>query len=253
MITLRALIRLSFFEFLRDRIVWIACFVAALIFAFSLILGALSFQEQQRILSQIGWAAILISTLGMSLILSSNWLHKEVERQTCLLVLARPVSREQFLLGKYLPILFLTFIVQLVLAVLLWALLGFSFSASSFLQVFWGSFLEVAMVFSVSFFAATFMRPTLSFFMGFGVFLVGHWIQEIQFFGQKYKIAFYEGLARGLKWVTPNLFQFNWRSVHFFENGVPGDQVLWCTVHALGWMLLLVFAAIFVFRRKDLV
>jgi ABC-type transport system involved in multi-copper enzyme maturation permease subunit len=253
MITLRALVRLSFFEFLRDRIVWIGLFVAALIFGFSIILGSLSFNEQQRILSQLGWAAIELSTLGMSLILSANWLHKEMERQTCLLVLARPVSRSQFLLGKYLPILFLTFMLQFVLAVVLWALLGFTYTGSSFLQVFWGTFLEVAMVFSCCFFVATFMRPMLSFITGFGIYLIGHWMQEIEFFGKKYKIGFYQDLAKTVKWFLPNLFQFNWRTVYFFEHGVPADQILWCTFHAVGWLLFLVFASILIFRRKDLV
>lgn len=253
MTTLRALLRLSFLEFIRDRIVWIGCFVAVLLFLFSMILGNLSFNEQQRILSQLGWAAIELSTLAMSLILGANWLHKEMDRQTCLLVLARPVSRSQFLLGKYLSILILTFGLQLILALCLWSLLGFSYSIVSFAEVFWGTFLEVAMVFSICFFTASFMRPTLSFVVAFGIFLIGHWIQEIEFFGRKYKVVFYQDLARTVKWFFPNLFQFNWRSVYFLENGVPKDQILWCTLHATGWLLLAVFASILVFRRKDLV
>lgn len=251
--TLRALVRLSFLEFLRDRIVWLGLFVAALLFLFSMILGSLSFNEQQRILAHLGWSAIQLSTLVMSLILSANWLHKEMDRQTCLLVLARPVTRAQFLLGKYLPILFLTFLLQFVLAVCLWGLLGFTFTGINFAAVLYGTFLEVAMAFSVCFFLATFMRPTLSFFMGFSIFLIGHWIQEVEFFGRKYKIAVYEQLALWVKWFTPNLFQYNWRSVYFLENGVSGEQVLWGTVHATGWLLFLVLAAIFIFRRKDLV
>jgi ABC-type transport system involved in multi-copper enzyme maturation permease subunit len=248
-----ALLRLSFFEFLRDRIIWIGCFAAVMLFAFSIILGALSFNEQQRILSHLGWATIELSTLGMSLILAANWLHKEMDRQTCLLVLARPVTREQFLLGKYLPIVIFTFLIQLLLAFCLWFLLGFTYTAQSMLQIFWGTFLEVTMVLSLCFFAATFMRPTLSFFFGFAIFLIGHWVQEIEFFGRKYKIGAYEHLASWLKWFAPNLFQFNWRSVYFLENGVPSDQLLWCTVHALGWILLALFASVFIFKRRDLV
>jgi ABC-type transport system involved in multi-copper enzyme maturation permease subunit len=251
--TLRALVRLSFFEFLRDRIVWMGCFVAVLMFLFSMVLGSLSFNEQQRILAHLGWSAIQLSTLVMSLILSANWLQKEMDRQTCLLVLARPVTRAQFLLGKYLPIFLLTFALQLALAFCLLALLGFTFSPLHFLAVFYGTFLEVAMAFSVCFFFATFMRPTLAFFMGFSVFLIGHWIQEIEFFGHKYKISVYENVAQLAKWLLPNLFQYNWRSVYFLENGVSQEQILWVTLHAAGWLMFLVLSSILVFRRKDLV
>lgn len=251
--TLWALLRLSFMEFSRDRIVWIGCFVAVLLFGFTLILGALSFHEQQRILAHLGWATIQISTLGTSLILAANWLHKEMDRQTCLLVLARPVSRAQFLLGKFLPILVLTFILQFVLGLALWALLGFTYSGTFFLQVFIGTFLEVAMVFSVCFMAATFLRPTLAFFMGIGIFLIGHWIQEIEFFGRKYNLGFYENMAQFSKWAFPNLFQYNWRSVYFLENGVPTEQLLWALFHAAGWILFSVSIATLIFRRRDLV
>jgi ABC-type transport system involved in multi-copper enzyme maturation permease subunit len=251
--TLKALVRLSFLEFLRDRIVWMGLFVAALLFLFSMVLGSLSFNEQQRILAHLGWSAIQLSTLVMSLILSANWLSKEMDRQTCLLVLARPVTRGQFLLGKYLPILCLTFLLQSILAFCLWMLLGFTFSGVNFAAVLYGTFLEVAMAFSVCFFLATFMRPTLSFFMGFSIFLIGHWIQEVEFFGHKYKIELYEKLATFVKWVMPNLFQYNWRSIYFLENGVSSGQILWCTLHAVGWILFLVLAAILIFRRKDLV
>jgi Cu-processing system permease protein len=251
--TIRALVRMAFYEFARDRIVWMGFFVAVLLFAFSLVLGNLSFNEKQRILAHIGWAAIQLSTMVMCMIISSNWLHKEMDRQTCLLVLARPVTRAQFLLGKYIPILVLAFGLQFVLALGLWTLLEFSFSFQNMMLVLYGTYLEVALAFSVSFFMATFMRPTLSFFMGFGIFLMSHWAQEIEFFGRKFKIGLYENLARLVKWFTPNLFQFNWRTVYFLENGVSMNQVLWVTLHATGWLLFLVLTSILIFRRKDLV
>lgn len=251
--TLRALMKLSLLEFIRDRIVWIGFFVAVLLFGLSLILGSLSFNEQQRILAHFGWATIQLSTLMTSLILSANWLHKEMDRQTCLLVLARPVSRAQFLTGKYLSILSLIAVIQFLLSVCLWALLGFTYSFASFFAVFYGTFLEVAMVLSICFFAATFMRPSLAFFLGFGVFLIGNWIQEIEFFGQRFKIPFYIGLAKTLHWICPNLYQLNWRSVYFLDKGISSQHLVWVTVHSAGWLLITYISSIYIFRRKDLV
>ncbi len=251
--TLWTLVKLSILEFIRDRTVWIGFFVAVLLFGLSVVLGSLSFNEQQRILAHFGWAAIQLSTLMTSLILSANWLHKETDRQTCLLVLARPVSRAQFLSGKYLSILGLIAVIQILLAACLWTLLGFTYSLSAFATVCYGTFLEVAMVFSLCFFAATFLRPALAFFLGLGVFLIGNWIQEVEFFGQRFKIVFYTRLAQALHWFCPNLYQFNWRSVYFLENGISHEHLLWSTVHALGWILLTYSLAIFIFRRKDLV
>ena len=54
-----ALVRISAIEFLKEKIVWICVFSAACLIGLSLILGALSFQEQQRIVAHFGWLAKL--------------------------------------------------------------------------------------------------------------------------------------------------------------------------------------------------
>ncbi len=253
MTTLKALIRLSFFEFLREKVVWIALFIAFLLFAISFLLGALSFNEQQRILAHIGWSTIQLSTLGMGLLMSANWLHKEMDRQTCLIVLARPVTRDQFLVGKFLPIALLISVVQFVLALMLYALLEFSFPMENFFKVYFGTLNEVLVVLSITFFLATVTRPAIAFVAGISSFLIGNWSQEIEFFGEKTQNIVYIVVAKIGKYLFPNLFQFNWRSVYFLENGVSSGQVLWVMLHGWGWILLMIFLAIFVFRRKDLV
>lgn len=253
MIALRALIRISFFEFIRDRMVWVCVFVAVALFGLSMILGSLSFQEQQRILAHFGWMAIQLSGLGIGLFLGANWLHKEMDRQTCLLVLARPISRAQLYVGKYLGILLLLILVQTVLAIALGFLLNFNLPTNNYLQVYLGTLIEITLVFSLTFFVATFLQPALAFFFGVGIFLMGHWMQEVEFFGQKVKSIFYVGLAQAVSWICPNLFQMNWRSIYFLENGVPKDQVIWVLFHALGWILFSISAGVLVFRRKDLV
>lgn len=253
MIELRAFLKLSMLEFLRDRVVWIGVFVAILLFAISILLGSLSFSEQQRILAHVGWSAIQISTLFMSLLLSANWLQKEMDRQTCLIVLARPISREVFLVGKFLPIVLLTLLLQLLLSFMLFCLLSFSFPVGNYLVVLYGTALEVLVVLGIAFSMATFMRPMLAFIASFSVFLIGHWTQEIEFFGSKTKSATYTILAKIAKWLFPNLYQYNWRTVYFLENGVGSSQIIWVSFHALAWILFVISIATLVFRRKDLV
>ena len=92
---LYTLVRVSLLEFMREKIVWICMFIAVALIALSFLLGALSFQEKQRILAHFGWLAIQLSSLGISLFLGSYWLHNEMDRQTCLLILARPIARDQ--------------------------------------------------------------------------------------------------------------------------------------------------------------
>ncbi len=248
-----ALVRISAIEFLKEKIVWICVFSAACLIGLSLILGALSFQEQQRIVAHFGWLAIHLSGLAISVFVGSSWLQKEMDNQTCLLVLARPVSRGQFVIGKFFGLWLLLFVVQLLLTIAVWGLVGVNFRFLSNLQVFFGTFAEATIILAVCFCSASFLRPALAMLLGVGFFLIGHWMQEIEFFGRKIKEPAYIITAEIVHWLCPNLFQMNWRSVYFLENGVSSAQIIWVGFHSAAWVLFCLFLAIFVFRRKDLV
>jgi Cu-processing system permease protein len=248
-----ALVKISVIEFLKEKIVWICIFSAACLIGLSLILGSLSFQEQQRIVAHFGWLAIHLSGLAISIFVGSNWLQKEMDQQTCLLVLARPVSRGQFVLGKFLGLWFLLFVVQFLLAIAVWGLVGVQFAFTKNLQVFFGTFAEATLILAICFCSASFLRPALAMLLGVGVFLIGHWMQEIEFFGRKIKEPAYIITAEIVHWISPNLFQMNWRSVYFLENGVSTAQLIWVSFHSMAWILFCLFLATFVFRRKDLV
>lgn len=250
---LLTLVRVSLLEFMREKIVWICLFIAVALIALSFLLGALSFQEKQRILAHFGWLAIQLSSLGISLFLGSYWLHNEMDRQTCLLILARPIARDQFLLGKFLGVISLSFIIQFSLAFALLALLQFDYNPIYFAQIFMGTFFESTIICALCFLAATFLQPVIALLFGVAFFLVGHWTQEVEFFGRKIKNAFFMSMGQTFQWLSPNLYQMNWRSVYFLENGVSSKQLVWVGFHSLGWILFALCLAIFIFRRKDLV
>lgn len=243
----------SFREYIRDRVVLICGFVALVLLALSILLGALSFAEQQRILAHLGLTAIHLSGLGIVCFIGAFALHKEMERQTCLLVLARPVSRVQFLIGKWLGVFALMIVMWAILSLILALLLKFSFPAVNYVVVIYGLLVELTLLLALSFFGSTFLRPIIALLFTFGVYLIGNWIEEFSYFGKKIQDSAYVLMSDILEKIAPNLYEMNWRSVYFLENGVPGSKVLWITVHGLGWTLLFLVLAVFVFRRKDIV
>jgi ABC-type transport system involved in multi-copper enzyme maturation permease subunit len=240
-------------EYVRDKVVLIVGFIAVALFAFSLLLGALSFAEQQRILAHFGLAAIHLSCLAVVSFLGSFLLHKEIERQTCLLVLARPITRAQFLVGKFLGVFQLLFLFIFLLGAALEILLQFQFPFAHYVSVLFGIFMEMSLLLALAVFASTFLRSTLALFATVGSFFIGNWSQDLGFFGEKIKSPLYLILSKSLKIGFPNLFEMNWRSVYFLEKGVPGAQLGWVLLHGLGWTLFFLTVAVFIFRRKDLV
>lgn len=243
----------SYREYIRDKFVLVSVFIAVALFALSQILSALSFDEKIRIVSHFGFLAIYLSGMGIALFLGATTLQKELDKQTCLLVLARPVSRAQFLVSKFLAILGLVTVVDLLLFVFVYFLVGGHFSFLHMLLVLMGTWFEQIIILALMLLASTAIRSSIAIFSGIGVVLIGHWVDSVSFFANRVKDPVLMFVSETANLVFPNLYKMNWRSVYFLEKGIITDAIAWSFVHTLGWVLLALALAQIIFRRKDLV
>ena len=65
----------------------------------------LSLNEQARVVQDVGLASISLFSVIVAVFLGSSLLYKEIERKTLYVILPKPISRAEFLLGKYFGIL----------------------------------------------------------------------------------------------------------------------------------------------------
>ncbi len=243
-------------EMLREKVFSIVLLIAIALLGLSFLLGALSFAEQRKILADFGFLAIEIGLLGVSLFSGSYLISKEIEKQTCLLILSRPVSRQQFILGKILGVVALNTLLLLSLGLVLGLLLNVGSDAhilSSYLKICLSLWFESSVILGWVICLSLIVRPVLALGGGVIVFLLGHWLGDLTFFAQKSKDEFFILGVRFFHWVTPNLYKLNWKSAYFLDNGIPVQNILWMLAHMTGWMILLVLIANFFFRRKDIV
>ena len=77
------LAKITFQELIREKFFIVAVFASIMLLAVSLLLGSLTFAEQQRIIVDFGFAAIELSCLGIVLFSGAFIITKEIEKQTC--------------------------------------------------------------------------------------------------------------------------------------------------------------------------
>lgn len=82
----------------------ILIFGGVLVYA-SLLLGVLAVEQELRVLEDLGFALMELLLLGSVLFTASTSILKEMETKTIYLVLTRPVSRGQYLVGRYLGLM----------------------------------------------------------------------------------------------------------------------------------------------------
>ncbi len=245
----------TFREIIRDRILYGIVVFALLLFGLSLALGQLSFAEQARISADFGFTGIQLSAVVLAIFVGGALVSREIEKQTVLTVLAHPVTRTQFIIGKFLGLALVIVVVMSGLTLALLALvisLGLEITRAFFTAVF-GIWLEACVLMSIAMFFGSFCRPMMTVIFSMSFFLIGHWVGTLDFFVEKSRSVPFRMVAGTVARVVPDLERFNWRSAPIYAVDVPIAEVIRSIVYASGWVLALIAVTSLIFRRRDFV
>ncbi len=243
----------TFRELIREKLFIIIFFLAIGLLGLSVALSNLSLWEFQRIFSDLSLSSMEIAGLGMALFSGGYMINKEIEKQTCLLLLSKPITRREFLLGKFCGLSFLILLMLIILTSLLnLILLNADFFINSVFILF-NIYLKILVVLALVFFLSVHVRPVYSLLFGLSFYLYGHGINSVEFLikktGDQNLIAFHQALQT----VSPQFFRFNWKNFYVLQNGPTGAEFMFMTGYFLVWILFLISLAVHGFNRRDIV
>ncbi len=90
-----------FKESVRDRVPYAMVVFAVLLIAASYLISQLTAGQDMKIIKDLGLAALSIFGLFIAVFIGIGLVSKEVEKKSVFGLLTKPVSRTQFMLGKY--------------------------------------------------------------------------------------------------------------------------------------------------------
>lgn len=242
-------------ELIRDRILYGLLIFAILLIGFSLALGQLSYSEQARISVNFGLVGIHLSALVLSIFVGSTLVSREMEKQTVLTLLARPITRIQFLWGKFLGLSLVILTVMLGLSAILsivMLLLNFPINTTFFICLL-GIVAESWIMLGFTMLFGMISRPLLTVCCSVGLFLIGHWLKDLDYFSVRSNSEAFKALSWAISFVLPNLERLNWKSSVTYGDLIPLNVLGSAMGYAICWILILVSVAGLLFRRKDFV
>jgi Cu-processing system permease protein len=245
----------TFREIIRDRILYGLIIFALLLIGLSLALGQLSFEENARITMDFGFASIHMSSVILSIFVGSTLVAREIEKKTIMTLLARSITRLQFLVGKCLGLILVTLTVILGLTavlILVLSMMGYTPNGNFYFAL-WGILLEAIVLLATTLFFGMVSKPMLAASFALGVFLIGHWIDSLNFFAKKSESQAFMLVERFFSYAIPNLERFNWRSLVHENVIVSSRELSLASLYALIWIVILVTASSLIFRRRDFV
>jgi ABC-type transport system involved in multi-copper enzyme maturation permease subunit len=255
-----------FRESVRDRVPYNLVLFAILLIASSYLLGQLTAGQDITIIKDLGLAATSIFGLFIAIFIGIGLVSKEVERRSIYALLSKPISRPQFILGKYAGLV-LTLAVNIgVMTLALYFVLSYmTYLASPDSRAAWETpgvdpallkaivliFVELMLVTAIALFFSTFSSPILSAALTFGVYLAGHFNTDLRNYGQVIDSPVAAGIARVLYHVLPDLAAFDIKMQVVHGISVPTGYVATTMAYGAAYIAALLLVATFSFSRRD--
>jgi hypothetical protein len=240
-------------EAVRSKLLYSLLFFAILIILAGVALAALSYVERERILQDVGIASIRLFSVAIAIFVGVGLIHKEVERRTVQTILSKPLSRAEFLLGKYLG---LVMIIWLQMAIMVAFFVGVSLITGAPLGVsHWASFLltaiELAVVVAFATLFSAFTTPMLASFFSCGLWVMGHLTRNLRDHGAEAEQVFVREGTVWLHRILPDLESFNLSKEASHLLPIAASDVWIPAIYGLGYAAVLLVMATAIFEQRD--
>jgi len=240
-------------EAIRNKLLYTLLFFAIALIGTGVLVSTLSYVEGERILQDVGLAAIRLMSVGIAVFVGVGLIHGEVERRTIYTILSKPVSRVEFLLGKYVGLVLTTWLMLVVMGLAFAGVsLGYGAPLDSGHAIAFGLVaMELVVMVAVATLFSAFTTPMLASLFTVGVYLLGHLSRDLRQLGEKGELESLRPVTSFLFEVLPDLESFNLTIEAVHQLPIDPGATLAAVVYGIGYAVLLLALASFLFSRRD--
>ncbi len=247
----------TFREAVRDRVLYNLVLFALLMIGAAILVGEISIGIERLVIINLGLTAISIFGLVMAIFIGVGLVYKEIEKRTLYSLLAKPIRRWEFLVGKYTGLLLTlavntAFMTLGLAAALFYVGRHFERSDASILVAIYFILLEFALVTALALFFSCFTSPMLSTLYTLGIYITGVFAGDIRTIGDFTQNPAILAITRTLYYLVPNFHNFNAIAAAAHGDSIPFSLIWQNTLYAALYVALLLLAASAVFSRRNL-
>jgi Cu-processing system permease protein len=247
----------TFREAVRDRVLYSLVFFGLLMIAAAILMGQISIGIEDTVIVTLGLSAISMIGLLIAIFIGVALVSKEMDKYTLYALLAKPVRRWEFLLGKF-GGLVLTLAVNTaamalgLLVVMLYVKHSLERSDTAVLVAVYFILLKLALVVALALLFSCFTTPLLAILFTVGLYIVGLYVQELRDLPFDMMSPAMSSFTKWLSYLLPNFENFNVMAMAAHGRAVPGALILQNTLYAMLYCTIVLTAAAAVFSRRNL-
>jgi len=247
----------TFREAVRDRVLYNLVFFALLMMGAAILVGQISIGVEDSVIVSLGLTAISVIGIFIAVFIGVGLVSKEMDKRTLYALLAKPVERWEFLLGKYAGLV-MTLAVNTAamtagLYVALWTVKHPLEKSDGYLLVaVYLILLKLALIVALAMLFSCFTTPFLAILFTVGIYVAGVFAEDLRTMQTVDMTPGTLKMMRGISYLLPNFENFNVMGAVAHGRGVPGKLVLEDTWYAILYGGLVLAAAAVVFSRRNL-
>lgn len=248
-----SLARHTFLDAFRERAFLVLGLYGVVMLGASRLISPLALGEGRRVTIDLGLAGVALFGFLLIALLGTRMVHKEIDSKTILMILAKPIRRGEFILGKFFGLIAVVAVSLLGMTLLLAGILALSrygFDATLAVAGYY-ALLELIIVASLAMLLTAFTSPVLSTFFLLGLFLVGHLSGSLMDLAQMLPSPMSASVLKGLFFILPrfDLYSYTLEVVH--GTPIAVISVGWATLYAAVYSAGALLIAILAFRTRE--
>jgi ABC-type transport system involved in multi-copper enzyme maturation permease subunit len=243
-----------FREVVRDRILFVIGFYALLMLAACRILPEISGPVQEKILLDFGTASSSLLGVVIAIFVGTNLINKEIEKRTVFVIITKPVSSLEFILGKHLGL-------SAVLAILVAGMTAIYLSVLSFAHVSYELipllltsfflFIELSLVTAAALLFSVFTSSILAILLTSSLYLVGHLSEGMVKLAGITKNPSFQQLTDNLYLILPDLSRLDLKNDAVYGLIPQTDTLLFNFGYAVIYTAVLLMLTTVIFSRRQ--
>jgi len=251
-----AIARNAFREAVRDRVLYNLVLFVLLLTGAAIFIGELSGGQERKVIVDLGLSAMLLFGVFIAIFVGVGLVYKEIERRTIYAIFAKPVTRGEFIVGKYLG-LCLTLLVNVVVMgagvslALIYVSRGWDPLALSIWPAILLIYVELMILTGVALLFSSFSSPALSALLTFFIFIIGHFSAALKGLATSMGSTSARWLFGGLYYLLPNLTNLSYITPAAHGQVPDVAQFASAVLYSLIYIVVILSLATLIFRRRN--
>jgi len=244
-----------FKETLREQVFYLSLLYLGILISALVALPQFSFDSADKMTLDIGIAAVELIALITAVFVAAGLVNKEIDKRTIFILVAKPLRRAEFVVGKHLGISLVIAALVAVMTVIFLTLLRIRNIEAPAFEVSIAClfiFLQIMLVSAIAILFGSFTSSLIASLLTFASYLVGNFSRDLLQLGEISKSEAVQAVTRNLYLILPDLSRANLKNEAVY-GVIPASGELWSNaIYILSYTLLVLALAILIFGKREL-